>query len=88
MSAVLDITTPGARPMARVPLSALFNQGRGPSLWTIDADNRLKLLPVEVVRYESDAVIVTGVKEDEPIVVLGAHKLEVGRKVRTTLRPT
>jgi RND family efflux transporter MFP subunit len=87
MSAVLDITTPGARPMARVPLSALFNQGAGPSLWTIDADSRLKLLPAEVVRYESDAVIVTGVKEGEPIVVLGAHKLEVGRKVRTTLRP-
>jgi RND family efflux transporter MFP subunit len=88
MSAMLDITTPGARPMARLPLSALFNQGQGPSVWTIDADSRLKLLPVEVVRYESDAVVVTGVREGEPIVVLGAHKLEVGRKVRTTLRPT
>ena len=88
MSAVLDITAQGGRPMARVPLSALFNQGRGPSLWTLDAESRLKLLPVEVVRYENDAAIVTGVKEGEPIVVLGAHKLEVGRKVRTTLRPT
>ncbi len=88
MSAVLDIATPGARPMARVPLPALFNQGHGPSLWTIDAESRLKLLPVEVVRYESDGAIVTGVKEGEPIVVLGAHKLEVGRKVRTMLRPT
>lgn len=88
MSALLDITAPGSRPMARVPLSALFNQGRGPSLWTVDADSRLKLLPVEVVRYENDGAIVTGVKEGEPIVVLGAHKLEVGRKVRTMLRPT
>ena len=87
MSAVLDIKTPGARPMARVPLSALFNQGGGPSLWTIDSESRLKLAPIEVVRYESDGVIVTGVKEGEPIVVLGAHKLEAGRKVRTILRP-
>ncbi|MFM8858652.1 MAG: efflux RND transporter periplasmic adaptor subunit [Methylocystis sp.] len=82
MSATLEIALPGAQQIARVPLSALFNQGGGPALWKVDADNRVQLLPVKVVRYETDSAYVTGVKEGDQIVLLGVHKLEAGRKVR------
>jgi RND family efflux transporter MFP subunit len=87
MSATLEIAMPGAQQIARVPLSALFNQGGGPALWKVDADNRVQLLPVKVVRYEADSVLVTGVAEGDQIVLLGVHKLEAGRKVRLIGRP-
>jgi hypothetical protein len=45
------------------------------------------LLPVKVVRYEADHVLVTGVSEGDKIVLLGVHKLEAGRKVRAIERP-
>ena len=87
MSATLEIALPGAQQIARVPLSALFNQGGGPALWKVDADNRVQLLPVKIVRYETDSAYVTGVKEGDQIVLLGVHKLEAGRKVRLIGRP-
>jgi hypothetical protein len=65
----------------------LFNQGGGPALWKVDADNRVQLLPVKVVRYEADSVLVTGVLEGDQIVLIGVHKLEAGRKVRLIGRP-
>ncbi|WP_036285885.1 efflux RND transporter periplasmic adaptor subunit [Methylocystis sp. ATCC 49242] len=83
MSATLAIAAPGAEPMLSVPLAALFNQGDGPALWRVDADDRLQLVPVKLVRYEADAALVTGpVNEGDQIVILGVHKLEAGRKVR------
>lgn len=87
MSATLGIANRGSVPVARVPLSALFNQGGGPAVWRVDADSRLQLLPVKLVRYETGSALVTGLPEGAMIVVLGAHKLEAGRKVRTILRP-
>ncbi|MFM8646778.1 MAG: efflux RND transporter periplasmic adaptor subunit, partial [Methylocystis sp.] len=87
MSATLEIAMPGAQQIARVPLSAMFNQGGGPALWKVDADNRVQLLPVKIVRYEADSVLVTGVAEGDQIVLLGVHKLEAGRKVRLIGRP-
>jgi hypothetical protein len=68
-------------------MSALFNQGAGPALWRVDQEGRVQLLPVKVVRYEADHVLVTGVSEGDKIVLLGVHKLEAGRKVRAIERP-
>lgn len=87
MSATLSIANKATAPVARVPLSALFNQGGGPAVWRVDADSRLQLLPVAVVRYESESALVKGLPEGAVVVVLGAHKLEAGRKVRTIRRP-
>ncbi|WP_457798560.1 efflux RND transporter periplasmic adaptor subunit [Methylocystis sp. S23] len=82
MSATLSIAGPGAQPVMSVPLSALFNQGSGPAVWKVDADGRLQLAPVKLVRYDSDAALVSGLSTADQIVVLGVHKLEAGRKVR------
>ena len=87
MSATLEIATQGVQAIVKLPMSALFNQGAGPALWRVDQEGRVQLLPVKVVRYEADHVLVTGVSEGDKIVLLGVHKLEAGRKVRAIERP-
>ena len=82
MSATLTITGGDAR-VARVPLSAIFNQGKGPSLWVVDDKGALTLTRVDVVRYEArDALVTSGVNEGANIVVLGVQKLDPGMRVR------
>lgn len=83
MSATLRIASTDAAPVIDVPLSALFNQGQGASLWKVDADGRLEQTPVTVLRYEANAAIVSSpLKEGDIIVILGAQKLDAGAKVR------
>jgi RND family efflux transporter MFP subunit len=83
MTATLTIKNPDIGPVASVPLAALFNQGKGPSLWKVEDDGRLTLAPVTVLRYEAKTALVAGgVAEGDKIVVLGAHKLVSGQKVR------
>jgi RND family efflux transporter MFP subunit len=86
MSATLTIASAGSEPVMSVPLSALYNQGGGPGVWKVEADGRLRLAPVKLVRYDSDAALVSGLSEADQIVVLGVHKLEAGRKVRVMTR--
>lgn len=87
MSATLSIGAAGAQNIMSVPLSAIFNQGDGPAVWKVDADGRLSLSPVRLVRYDSDAALLSGgVSAGDQIVVLGVHKLEAGRKVRVMTR--
>jgi RND family efflux transporter MFP subunit len=85
MSATLTVAPSQGKPVARVPLSAVFDQGAGSSLWTVDSGGRLALKPVVVRRYDGrDAEVSRGVDEGDQIVVLGAQKLEAGEKVRPT----
>lgn len=87
MSATLAISGKDAEPLVSVPLSALYNQGEGSALWKVDADGRLQLTPVKLVRYEGNSALVTGgVTEGDNIVVLGVHKLDAGQRVRVINR--
>lgn len=77
MTATVTLADPKARRLARLPLQAIFDQGKGPSVWTVDRDGKLVLKPVEVARYEAQAVLVSeGVAEGERVVKLGAQKLD------------
>lgn len=84
MTATLTLSDPQSERVARLPLSALFNQGKGPSLYVADADTgKLSLKPVAVKSYESrDVVISGGVDEGAKVVVLGVQKLDPDQKVR------
>ncbi len=83
MSGTLTIAPRKSDPVARVPLAAVFDQGQGSSLWTVDSGDRLALKPIVVRRYgDRDAEVSRGVAEGDEIVVLGAQKLEPGEKVR------
>jgi multidrug efflux pump subunit AcrA (membrane-fusion protein) len=72
--------------VARVPLTAVLDEGRGPTVFTVDPKtSRLAKVPVEIARYESaDAVVAGGLKRGDRIVTLGVNRLEDGKPVRVT----
>jgi len=70
--------------VARLPLAALFDRGKGPSLWVVDRESGAVMeTPVRIAGYENESVLVIdGVAEGASVVALGAHKLDAGQKVR------
>ena len=83
MSATLSLRDPKSAPLAKVPLSALFDQGNGPSLWVVENNGRLALKRIEIARYDSEAAyVMRGVAGGATIVTLGVQKLEPAEKVR------
>ncbi|MHB2167255.1 efflux RND transporter periplasmic adaptor subunit [Alsobacter sp. R-9] len=84
MTATVTLSEPGKAKVARLPLSALYNQGQGPSLWVVDkATGAVVLRPVEVAGQDGrDVLVASGVKEGELVVALGVHKIDPGARVR------
>ncbi len=83
MTATLTLADQATTRVARLPLSALFNEGTGPSLYVVDDKGEVTLKPVTVKSYESgDVVISGGVDEGAKIVTLGVQKLDPSQRVR------
>jgi len=83
MTATLTLADSATDRVAKLPLSALYNQGGNPSLYVVDDAGSLALKPVSVKAYESDNVVITGGVEDGArIVTLGVQKLDPAQKVR------
>jgi RND family efflux transporter MFP subunit len=83
MTATVSLRTQGSDKVARLPLSALFNQGAGAAVWTVGSDGRPRLKPVTVATYEArDVLIRDGLDEGDQVVTLGAPKLDAGQRVR------
>jgi RND family efflux transporter MFP subunit len=83
MTATLALADRETDRVARLPLSALFSEGGGPSLYVVDDKGDVALQPVAVKSYESNNVVITGgVDEGAKIVVLGVQKLDPAQKVR------
>jgi RND family efflux transporter MFP subunit len=83
MTATLTLADPATTRVARLPLSALFNEGTGPSLYVVDDKGEVTLKPVQVKSYESNDVVITaGVDEGAKIVTLGVQKLDPSQRVR------
>jgi RND family efflux transporter MFP subunit len=84
MTATLSLSDAAGARVARLPLSALFNQGDGPSLYVADAaSGAIMRKHVTVKGYESsDVLIESGVEEGAEVVALGVQKLDPAQKVR------
>src|SRR5262245_18955293 len=84
MTATLTLSDSASERVARLPLSALFNQGEGPSLYVADAKSgALTLKRVSVKSYERDNVLIRdGVEEGANVVALGVQKLDPAQKVK------
>jgi len=84
MTATLLLSDAASARVARLPLSALFNQGDGPSLYIADPKSgALMRKRVSVTGYESkDVLIDGGVDEGSDVVVVGVQKLDPAQKVR------
>jgi RND family efflux transporter MFP subunit len=84
MTATLTLSEHESERVARLPLSALFNQGAGPELYVADAKTgTVTLKPVTVKAYESNNVLISGgVDEGASVVALGVQKLDPAEKVK------
>jgi RND family efflux transporter MFP subunit len=83
MSATLTLREGTGTRAARLPLTALFNHGHGPSVWVVGEGGKLDARPVTVARYDSRDVLVTsGIADGDSVVVLGVEKLDPGLVVR------
>ena len=83
MTATLTLADPATQRVARLPLSALFNEGGAPSFYIVDDKGDVTLKPVTIKAYESNDVVITGgVDEGDKVVALGVQKLDPTQKVR------
>jgi RND family efflux transporter MFP subunit len=72
----------------RVPISALFDAGKGPGVWLLAGEPaKVSWRPVAVQRLDGESARVEGnLKHGDRIVVLGAHLLHEGDQVRVAGR--
>ena len=71
-----------------VPLTALNQQGQQASVWVVGPTNAVEPRPVQVAQYlENGAVIASGLKEGDMIIVAGVHKLNAGEVIRPLPEP-
>ena len=85
MTATLHLSEAAAAPTARIPVSALLNQGSGPGVWRVDVrTGQLTFVPVTVDHYtEGEAYVRSGqLAADDVIVTAGVQKLDKGLTVR------
>jgi RND family efflux transporter MFP subunit len=84
MTATLVLSDAAGERVARLPLSALFDQGSGPSLYVVDSKTgAITLKHITVKAYESSDVLISGgVEEGASVVTLGVQKLDPAQKVR------
>jgi RND family efflux transporter MFP subunit len=69
--------------LARVPLSAILNEGKGAEVFVVGGDGELKRKAVEIRSLEArDALVAGGLNEGDQIVILGIHTLKPGQRVR------
>jgi RND family efflux transporter MFP subunit len=83
MTATLTLADPATQRVARLPLSALFNEGGDPSFYVVDDKGDVTLKPVVIRAFESNDVVISGgVDEGAKVVALGVQKLDPTQKVR------
>src|SRR3954471_22145847 len=83
MTATLTLADRVTERVAKLPLSALHSHGGDPSLYIVDDAGAVKLQPVIVKSYESNAVVIAGgVNEGAKVVALGVQKIDPAQKVR------
>lgn len=85
MTGTLTLKSPSSGKVARLPLSALFNENRGPGVWVVRPDGQVELKPVTVKGYDSRHVIISdGPAAGEKVVAVGVHAIDPARRVRVT----
>jgi RND family efflux transporter MFP subunit len=84
MTATVTVGEPASARVARLPISALYSEGRGPSVFVVDAaTGQLALKPVTIAGYDGREVLISdGIAEGDKVVSLGVHKLDASQRVR------
>ena len=84
MTATLTLTDPAAGKVARLPLTAILNQGEGASVFVVaKGGGKPEPRRVTIAGYEGREVLITdGVTDGELVVTMGVQKLDTGQSVR------
>jgi len=69
-----------ARKVVLLPWSAVFEQSGKPAVWLVDGD-AVSLKPVEIERFNRDAIAVIGLASGQKVVSAGGQMLRPGQKV-------
>lgn len=74
----------------KVPISALFDSGKGPGVWRVHGTpTEVSWDPVTVLNLDSDSAHITGqIRQGDQIVAIGAHLLHHGELVRIAASST
>ncbi len=68
--------------LVSLPPTALLQTGDKPQVWVVAADGTVKRTPVTVVRYDTNAVLISdGLQKGELVVIAGVNSLADGQKV-------
>lgn len=80
----IQIADGRSAPALQVPISAIFDPGKGPGVWLVDGETpQVAWRAVQVVGLSGEAASVVGkLKGGDRIVALGAHLLHEGEQVR------
>ncbi len=81
----IRVPVPGQPTATHIPLSAVYDNGRGPGVWVIAAGAQPKVhwTPVTLADIgEEDAAVTGGLRPGDRFVALGAHMLHEGEAVR------
>jgi RND family efflux transporter MFP subunit len=83
MSATLFVTRAEDLDLACIPLTALFNDGEGPSVFVVKEDGALRRMLVSVERYEFDAACLAGgAPAGATIIASGVQSLDENLRVQ------
>jgi RND family efflux transporter MFP subunit len=86
LGSTITIQIPDGRstPALQVPISAIFDPGKGPGVWLVEGEKpRVTWRAVQIDRLGDEAASVVGnLKTGDRVVALGAHLLHEGELVR------
>lgn len=82
MTAYVSFAASSARPLLKLPLSALFQDKSGTAVWLVE-NGAVKLVPVQLgTPAGNDVVIAGGLAPGQTVVTAGVNLLRTGQKVR------
>ncbi len=83
MTATVNVKGQNVQTVAILPLTALFAQQQQASVWVINGEQRVNLVPVKISDFSDNQVAVTeGVQTGQWVVTAGTHKLYEGQPVK------
>jgi RND family efflux transporter MFP subunit len=80
----IQISNGRSAPAVQVPISAIFDPGKGPGVWLVEGETpRVTWRAVQIAGLGGEAALVVGnLKPGDRVVALGAHLLHEGEQVR------
>ena len=86
----VQISNGRSAPALQVPIGAIFDPGKGPGVWLVEAEApRVTWRAVHIAGLSDEAASVDGdLAAGDRVVALGAHLLHEGERVRLTENET